>query len=172
MIQNRQQKKYNKGRDTVKKIVMIVLLGLVISCGQKNYSKMSIEELVLEANKYSLSVQGKEKGKDWIELNKILMILERKQNEEIWSADFLDKDIDLSKNVDSKKDINKMTLEELEILVTKKEHELYEKGNLPNKDMVKLIKAREIREIKREERTREILDKRIQEFREMRKKKD
>ena len=99
---------------------MIVLLGLVISCGQKNYSKMSIEELVLEANKYSLSVQGKEKGKDWIELNKILMILERKQNEEIWSADFLDKDIDLSKNVDSKKDINKMTLEELEILVTKK----------------------------------------------------
>ena len=94
---------------------MIVLLGLVISCGQKNYSKMSIEELVLEANKYSLSVQGKEKGKDWIELNKILMILERKQNEEIWSADFLDKDIDLSKNVDSKKDINKMTLEELEI---------------------------------------------------------
>ena len=63
----------------MKKIVMIVLLGLVISCGQKNYSKMSIEELVLEANKYSLSVQGKEKGKDWIELNKILMILERKQ---------------------------------------------------------------------------------------------
>ena len=74
--------------------------------------------------------------------------------------------------MDSKKDINKMTLEELEILEKKKEHELYEKGNLPNKDMVKLIKAREIREIKREERTREILDKRIQEFRETRKKKD
>ena len=35
----------------MKKIVMIVLLGLVISCGQKNYSKMSIEELgVVPAN--------------------------------------------------------------------------------------------------------------------------
>ena len=64
----------------MKKILVLCLLTLVISCGQKNYSKMSIEELQKEGLKYqekflNNSLSEKEK----LEIEKIRIIYQKKE---------------------------------------------------------------------------------------------
>ena len=82
----------------MKKIFILSLLTLLISCGQKNYSKMSMEELEKENLKYlNNSLSEKEK----LELKKIKIIYQKKAGvfrKKINKVD-IDMKKDLKKNV-------------------------------------------------------------------------
>lgn len=138
----------------MKKIVIIVLLGLVISCGEKNYSKMSIEKLDSEIGKYNEKIMnGISTHEEDLEAYKIGVILEKKVLGNKYSEN------DHKGKVDMKKGIDKMSVEELNSFIAIEENKLYEKGNLSNEEIEKIQSAYKAREQRMYESTKEMWDK-------------
>lgn len=147
----------------MKKILVLCLLTLVISCGQKNYSKMSIEELQKEGLKYQEKFLNNSLGeKEKLELEKIKIIYQKKEG-------FFQKKIN-KVDVDMKKDFKKMSMDELDSYIDNVENELYEKGNISEAQMKKREEAIEELQVKQNERTKQLMEERIQKTKENAKK--
>ena len=147
----------------MKKILVLCLLTLVISCGQKNYSKMSIEELQKEGLKYQEKFLNNSLGeKEKLELEKIKIIYQKKEG-------FFQKKIN-KVDVDMKKDFKKMSMDELDSYIDNIENELYEKGNISEAQMKKREEAIEELQVKQNERTKQLMEERIQKTKENAKK--
>ena len=147
----------------MKKILVLCLLTLVISCGQKNYSKMSIEELQKEGLKYQEKFLNNSLGeKEKLELEKIKIIYQKKEG-------FFQKKIN-KVDVDMKKDFKKMSMDELDSYIDNIENELYEKGNISLEKMKKREEALQELQVKQNERTKQLMEERIQKTKENAKK--
>ena len=147
----------------MKKILVLCLLTLVISCGQKNYSKMSIEELQKEGLKYQEKFLNNSLGeKEKLELEKIKIIYQKKEG-------FFQKKIN-KVDVDMKKDFKKMSMDELDSYIDNIENELYEKGNISLEKMKKREEALQELEVKQNERTKQLMEERIKKTKENAKK--
>ena len=147
----------------MKKILVLCLLTLVISCGQKNYSKMSIEELQKEGLNYQEKfLNNSLNEKDKLELEKIKIIYQKKEG-------FFQKKIN-KVDVDMKKDFKKMSMDELDSYIDNIENELYEKGNISEAQMKKREEAIEELQVKQNERTKQLMEERIQKTKENAKK--
>ena len=147
----------------MKKILVLCLLTLVISCGQKNYSKMSIEELQKEAPKYQEKILNNSLSeKERLELEKIKIIYQKKEG-------FFQKKIN-KVDVDMKKDFKKMSMDELDSYIDNIENELYEKGNISLEKMKKREEALQELEVKQNERTKQLMEERINKTKENAKK--
>lgn len=147
----------------MKKILVLCLLTLVISCGQKNYSKMSIEELQKEGLKYQEKFLNNSLGeKEKLELEKIKIIYQKKEG-------FFQKKIN-KVDVDMKKDFKKMSMDELDSYIDNIENELYEKGNISLEKMKKREEALQELEVKQNERTKQLMEERINKIKENAKK--
>ena len=147
----------------MKKILVLCLLTLVISCGQKNYSKMSIEELQKEGLKYQEKFLNNSLGeKEKLELEKIKIIYQKKEG-------FFQKKIN-KVDVDMKKDFKKMSMDELDSYIDNIENELYEKGNISLEKMKKREEALQELEVKQNERTKQLMEERINKTKENAKK--
>ena len=147
----------------MKKILVLCLLTLVISCGQKNYSKMSIEELQKEVPKYQEKILNNSLSeKERLELEKIKIIYQKKEG-------FFQKKIN-KVDVDMKKDFKKMSMDELDSYIDNVENELYEKGNISEAQMKKREEAIEELQVKQNERTKQLMEERIQKTKENAKK--
>ena len=147
----------------MKKILVLCLLTLVISCGQKNYSKMSIEELQKEVPKYQEKILNNSLSeKERLELEKIKIIYQKKEG-------FFQKKIN-KVDVDMKKDFKKMSMDELDSYIDNIESELYEKGNISLEKMKKREEALQELEVKQNERTKQLMEERINKTKENAKK--
>ena len=147
----------------MKKILVLCLLTLVISCGQKNYSKMSIEELQKEGLKYQEKFLNNSLGeKEKLELEKIKIIYQKKEG-------FFQKRIN-KVDVDMKKDFKKMSMDELDSYIDNIENELYEKGNISLEKMKKREEALQELEVKQIERAKQLMEERIKKTKENAKK--
>ncbi len=147
----------------MKKILVLCLLTLVISCGQKNYSKMSIEELQKEGLKYQEKFLNNSLGeKEKLELEKIKIIYQKKEG-------FFQKRIN-KVDVDMKKDFKKMSMDELDSYIDNIENELYEKGNISLEKMKKREEALQELEVKQIERAKQLMEERINKTKENAKK--
>ncbi len=147
----------------MKKILLLCLLTLVISCGQKNYSKMSIEELQKEVPKYQEKILTNSLSeKERLELEKIKIIYQKKEG-------FFQKKIN-KVDVDMKKDFKKMSMDELDSYIDNIENELYEKGNISLEKMKKREEALQELEVKQNERTKQLMEERIKKTKENAKK--
>ena len=147
----------------MKKILVLCLLTLVISCGQKNYSKMSIEELQKEVPKYQEKILNNSLSeKERLELEKIKIIYQKKEG-------FFQKKIN-KVDVDMKKDFKKMSMDELDSYIDNIENELYEKGNISLEKMKKREEALQELEVKQNERTKQLMEERINKIKENAKK--
>ena len=147
----------------MKKILVLCLLTLVISCGQKNYSKMSIEELQKEVPKYKEKILNNSLSeKERLELEKIKIIYQKKEG-------FFQKKIN-KVDVDMKKDFKKMSMDELDSYIDNIENELYEKGNISLEKMKKREEAFQELAIKQNERTKQLMEERINKTKENAKK--
>ena len=147
----------------MKKILLLCLLTLVISCGQKNYSKMSIEELQKEVPKYQEKILNNSLSeKERLELEKIKIIYQKKEG-------FFQKKIN-KVDVDMKKDFKKMSMDELDSYIDNIENELYEKGNISLEKMKKREEALQELEVKQNERTKQLMEERIKKTKENAKK--
>ena len=147
----------------MKKILVLCLLTLVISCGQKNYSKMSIEELQKEGLKYQEKFLNNSLGeKEKLELEKIKIIYQKKEG-------FFQKKIN-KVDVDMKKDFKKMSMDELDSYIDNIENELYEKGNISLEKMKKREEALQELEVKQIERAKQLMEERINKTKENAKK--
>lgn len=147
----------------MKKILVLCLLTLVISCGQKNYSKMSIEELQKEVPKYQEKILNNSLSeKERLELEKIKIIYQKKEG-------FFQKKIN-KVDVDMKKDFKKMSMDELDSYIDNVENELYEKGNISLEKMKKREEALQELEVKQNERTKQLMEERINKTKENAKK--
>ena len=147
----------------MKKILVLCLLTLVISCGQKNYSKMSIEELQKEVPKYQEKILNNSLSeKERLELEKIKIIYQKKEG-------FFQKRIN-KVDVDMKKDFKKMSMDELDSYIDNIENELYEKGNISLEKMKKREEALQELEVKQIERAKQLMEERINKTKENAKK--
>ena len=147
----------------MKKILVLCLLTLVISCGQKNYSKMSIEELQKEVPKYQEKILNNSLSeKERLELEKIKIIYQKKEG-------FFQKKIN-KVDVDMKKDFKKMSMDELDSYIDNIENELYEKGNISLEKMKKREEALQELEVKQIERAKQLMEERINKTKENAKK--
>lgn len=118
----------------MKKIMVLFMLILIISCGQKNYAKMSEEKFEKESMEYSKKIEtNTATSKDIREFQKISIIRRMKQKGETV------KDYNMSSIED--KYIGNMTTEELNLYVSFLEGKLYKNGNLSNREMENLNKA-------------------------------
>lgn len=147
----------------MKKILIVTLLGLIISCGQKNYSKMSNEQLEKEAQQYQEKFMNNTlTPKEKLEIEKLRIIYNRKNgvpSKKIKNV-----------QVDMKKTFEKMSMDELDSYIQRLEDKLYENGNLSDKEMEKREKALTVLQEKQAERTKQLMEERINQMKENSKK--
>lgn len=124
---------------------------------------MSIEELQKEGLKYQEKFLNNSLGeKEKLELEKIKIIYQKKEG-------FFQKKIN-KVDVDMKKDFKKMSMDELDSYIDNVENELYEKGNISEAQMKKREEAIEELQVKQNERTKQLMEERIQKTKENAKK--
>ena len=124
---------------------------------------MSIEELQKEVPKYQEKILNNSLSeKERLELEKIKIIYQKKEG-------FFQKKIN-KVDVDMKKDFKKMSMDELDSYIDNIENELYEKGNISLEKMKKREEALQELEVKQNERTKQLMEERINKIKENAKK--
>ena len=124
---------------------------------------MSIEELQKEGLKYQEKFLNNSLGeKEKLELEKIKIIYQKKEG-------FFQKKIN-KVDVDMKKDFKKMSMDELDSYIDNIENELYEKGKISLEKKKKREEALQELEVKQNERTKQLMEERINKIKENAKK--